>query len=210
MLIDDDEVYSKAFAFRLDRAGLRVHLLARDTPELLDIINSKKIDLVLLDLVLPESDGISLLRRIREQYKQNDLPIIIVTGMDANSDISDSFENGANDYITKPLRIDLAIARIKAHLSQRDLAKEHVRQRELFALNAMIVTYCHEINTPLSVALSEVEKLSNSDSKECFDRLNKALARIRDVTEKIRQSGEKSEIIFQNYAAGNSKMVKIR
>jgi len=75
-------------------------------------------DLVLLDAGLPDVDGFSLCRWLREQYE--DLPIVMVTARDSDIDVIVGLDAGATDYVTKPFSINVLLARIRAHLRAAD------------------------------------------------------------------------------------------
>ena len=79
----------------------------------LNMIKQQHFDGVLLDIIMPEIDGIEVLKRIRASHTQADLPVIMVSGQSASNDIKLALDLGANDYITKP--IDLAAALTKLH-----------------------------------------------------------------------------------------------
>jgi DNA-binding response OmpR family regulator len=71
-------------------------------------------DLVLLDVGLPDGDGFSLCRRLRQQHR--DLPIVMVTARDADVDVIVGLDAGATDYVTKPFSTNVLLARVRAHL----------------------------------------------------------------------------------------------
>lgn len=81
-----------------------------------EIIEEKDIDLVLLDVMLPDGDGRDMCRWIRE--KGHVMPILMLTAQDSEIDTIDGLEAGANDYIAKPLRMGELLARINTHLKQ--------------------------------------------------------------------------------------------
>ena len=76
-------------------------------------------DLVLLDAGLPDVDGFSLCRWLREQH--HDLPIVMVTARDADIDVIVGLDAGATDYVTKPFSINVLLARVRAHLRTVDV-----------------------------------------------------------------------------------------
>jgi putative two-component system response regulator len=85
-------------------------------------------DLILLDVMMPGIDGYEVLKRIRENPETQDIPVIFVTAMDAMADEELGLELGAVDYITKPIRPAIVLARIHAHLElkhSRDVLKNH-------------------------------------------------------------------------------------
>lgn len=81
-------------------------LTANDGQAALDMINSKDVDLVLLDLMMPIIDGYEVIERLRAQEKTKALPIVILSALNSNDDVKRGFSLGANDFITKPIIMD--------------------------------------------------------------------------------------------------------
>ena len=210
LIVDDDELNSTAFAKRLERRGFHTKFV-KDAKLALEVIAKEKFDLILLDIVMPEIDGISLLKQIRSKHSSEILPVIMVTVMDDSSDIFDAFEGGASDYITKPVNVDAAVSRIKGQLSVVELNQERIKKKELEAINAMVVTCHHEINNPLAIAKSELQLLAKNENKIDQEKLTKALEainRIGLILKKIQEVSEKSEISYDLYE-NKTKMVKL-
>jgi phosphoserine phosphatase RsbU/P len=92
------------------------------------------IDVALLDIVMPEMDGVEVCARIRNDPRYADLPIIMVTALDDMNSLSNAFVAGATDYVTKPTnRIEL-IARVRSALRlKQELDRRQARERELLA-----------------------------------------------------------------------------
>ena len=92
------------------------------------------VDVVLLDIVMPEMDGVEVCARIRNDPRYADVPIIMVTSLDDMSSLANAFVAGANDYITKPVnRVEL-IARVRAALRlKQELERRQARERELLS-----------------------------------------------------------------------------
>jgi signal transduction histidine kinase len=93
----------------------------------LEVIGRQPFDVVLLDVMMPDLDGMEVLRRIREQYSQEALAVIMVTGKSDSDDIVHALGLGANDYITKPVDFAVALARVSVQAG-RKRAEEQVRQ----------------------------------------------------------------------------------
>jgi phosphoserine phosphatase RsbU/P len=91
-----------------------------------------QVDLVLLDILMPEIDGIEACARIRNEERYSDVPIIMVTSLDDTGSLANAFVAGANDYITKPLnRVEL-LARVRSALKLKsELGRRQAREREL-------------------------------------------------------------------------------
>src|ERR1700681_1651090 len=90
------------------------------------------VDLVLLDIVMPEMDGTEACARIRNDSRYADLPIIMLTSLEDKDAVAKAFGSGATDYITKPVvRVEL-IARVRAAIRLKaELDRRHQREREL-------------------------------------------------------------------------------
>ena len=89
-------------------------------------------DLVLLDVVMPEMDGVETCARIRNDTRCSDLPIIMVTSCDDMDTLSNAFVAGANDYVTKPVNRMELVARVRAALRLKaELDRRQSREREL-------------------------------------------------------------------------------
>lgn len=81
-------------------------LTANDGQAALDTIASQKVDLVLLDLMMPGIDGYEVITRLRADDKTKELPIVILSALNSNDDVTKGFNLGANDFITKPIIMD--------------------------------------------------------------------------------------------------------
>ncbi|SEH30438.1 response regulator [Magnetospirillum fulvum] len=113
LVVDDDREIRDLLARFLARHGLRV-TTARDGAEMLRLLDERKIDLVVLDLMLPGEDGLALTRRLREA--RSSIPIVMLTAMGEDTDRIVGLEMGADDYVAKPFNPRELLARIKAVL----------------------------------------------------------------------------------------------
>ncbi|HEY9552969.1 response regulator [Allosphingosinicella sp.] len=119
ILIVDDVEDNRIFLHRqLTRAGFKTSMAASGI-EALAGISADPPDLVLLDWMMPNLSGLDTLRAMREHYDLNQLPIIMCTARDEESSIVDAIESGANDYIQKPIKMPVLIARMSAQLMRR-------------------------------------------------------------------------------------------
>ena len=112
-LVEDDASIGESVRSALGTQGHTVHWY-RTGHDALRGASSCPIDLVLLDVGLPDIDGVALCRELRQQH--HDLPIILVTARDAEIDIVVGLDAGANDYVTKPFSMNVLLARVRAHL----------------------------------------------------------------------------------------------
>ncbi|WP_366525049.1 response regulator [Acaryochloris sp. IP29b_bin.137] len=129
LVVDDVEANRDMLGRRLQRKGYDV-ALADSGEAALELIATTDIALVLLDIMMPGMGGIETLKRIRQTYSQEQLPVIMATAKDASEDVVEALELGANDYITKPIDLPVALARIQSHLKTRE-ASAMARQQLL-------------------------------------------------------------------------------
>src|ERR671912_359039 len=112
LVVDDDREIRNLIAKFLTRHGCRVTTVA-DGKEMRRALADRRIDLVVLDLMLPGEDGLSLCRRLRAD---SDLPVIMLTAMREDIDRILGLELGADDYLPKPFNPRELLARLKAIL----------------------------------------------------------------------------------------------
>lgn len=112
LLVEDDESLSRGVAFKLEREGFTV-LTVGSVEEARELFNKHKVDLVVLDVALPDGDGFQFCREIR---KQSDVFIIFLTACDQEVDIVMGYDLGADNYITKPFSVSVMVSKIKAVL----------------------------------------------------------------------------------------------
>jgi DNA-binding response OmpR family regulator len=119
LLVDDEDSIQKLLTYPLEREGYRV-LQARDGEEALTRFASERIDLVVLDIMLPKLDGLEVCKRLRAE---SEVPIIMLTARDDELDKVLGLELGADDYITKPFSIREFRSRVRALLRRASVAR---------------------------------------------------------------------------------------
>lgn len=209
LLIDDDTVVSKATSMLLEKTGFSVDV-RNGGKNLSGEEVSEKYDVVLLDIEMPEISGIEALEQIRKDVGKNLLPVIMVTSIEGGDSIVEALEKGANDYVTKPVNIDVLNARITTQLELQKLSLEFAKMKELAALNAMITTYNHEINNPLTIAFGMMEKLGRDEGTDqaTLEKLKKSIDRVSEIVKKISLATEGGEVNFDRYVK-DAKMIKL-
>lgn len=129
LVVDDSKVIRAAIRDRLELGNLEV-VEAGCGKQALESVYKCLPDLVLLDVVMPGMDGISVLKTLRATYSKQQLPIIPVTSRDSSSEIVQALDYGANDYITKPIDFDVMWARLSSQLMQKQAA-EYIRTAQV-------------------------------------------------------------------------------
>jgi diguanylate cyclase (GGDEF)-like protein len=123
LVVDDEEHIRKIVKFQLEKAGFSVET-ACDGVEALKAVDSYHPDLVLLDLMMPNMDGYEVCKRLKSNYQTNHIPVIMVTAKAELENKLQGFEDGANDYITKPFALTELLVRVKNVLQWSQLQRQ--------------------------------------------------------------------------------------
>lgn len=206
MIVDDDQFTSKILSEKLTHHGFEV-VCVNSGKECLEMLEGNRPEVILLDIVMPEMDGIYLLKNIRLTHTSFDIPIIMQTGKNNPEDIVEALKCGANDYISKPVNIEIAIARINTQISLVKNYKEAIEKKEVMALNTLIATYNHEINNPLTIAYGLLRKAKKEQSLEYFDKIGESLQRVANIVKEIEKITTRTEYVNLEVT---QKMYKIR
>ena len=128
MVVEDEENLLAAIKYNLDNEGY-LSITANNGSEAIGLVSSEDPDLVILDVMLPELDGLEVCRIIR---KDNDVPIIFLTAKDQEMDRVVGLELGADDYVVKPFSMRELLARVKAMLRRQrvkdSFTKDHLEE----------------------------------------------------------------------------------
>lgn len=118
LVAEDEPAISDAVTYALHEAGYEVDVVA-DGREALDRARTRRYDLLVLDLLLPGLPGREVCSTLRDE--QSDLPIVMLTALDAERDRVSGLDLGADDYVTKPFSVAELVSRVRSHLRRRDL-----------------------------------------------------------------------------------------
>ena len=161
LVVEDEVALADMLRRALERAGYGV-VTATDGATGLACVEAGDIDLVLLDLILPELDGLELCRRVRAREHGAYLPIIMLTGVMGQQ--HQGFLVGADDYITKPFGIEALLDRVHvwtrtrqrlvaAHDQQQRLEAERAARARLEGVLLAVRTLEHELNNTLALTV---------------------------------------------------------
>lgn len=135
LLVDDEAINRDYFGHRLEIEGFIVET-SDSGPDALTAISQTEYDAILLDVSMPEMSGQEVLRRIRKGYSALELPVLLVTSNSESDEMIEAFNFGANDYITKPINIPVAVARINSHIVSKRLSQQLRESEARYALSA--------------------------------------------------------------------------
>ncbi len=124
LIVDDDETLRQSLAEQLRMFEEFATSEAATAAQAIDLAKSDHFDAILLDVGLPDMDGREVCRLLRRAGVS--VPIIMLTGADTDADTILGLESGANDYVTKPFRLGVLLARLRAHLRQHEQSDDAV------------------------------------------------------------------------------------
>ena len=154
LVVDDEQLLVKGMKFNLENEGYTVET-AYDGATAIDMAKSGGFDLIILDLMMPQVDGLTACMRIREF---SNVPIIMLTARSEDADKIIGLESGADDYITKPFNILELKARIRALLRRANAAPQQ-KQPETLLLTAGGITLDPEQRVDLSSVMARVVRM---------------------------------------------------
>jgi adenylate cyclase len=199
LAVDDDALNRGVIERIVKRKGHNV-TLASGGKEAVEKVNEAAFDLVLLDIMMPDIDGVEVLKKIRDKFSMSELPVIMVSALDDSDKVVELLDLGANDYVTKPIDAKVLQARVKSQLSVAIAHKkisalnEDAKRRNKLLLN-LFGRYVTE-----DVARNLVSHPRNSKIGSELEEVTLLFANIRgfsDATERL--SPEKALQALNNY-----------
>lgn len=158
-VVEDDSNIREIELFALKNSGYKTKGFACAS-DFLKSIEQEVPSLILLDVMLPDEDGISVLKKLRQKPATRALPIILVTAKTSEIDKVRGLDSGADDYITKPFGVMELISRVKALLRRTETETKnpslHLGDIELNMANRS----CHAAGEPIELTYKEFELLS--------------------------------------------------
>lgn len=211
LLVDDDQINSKLFSKRLTKRGHTVEVVFNggDCLQYLQREDLPKDLIIMLDIVMPGLDGHEVLKKIREEKTPMELPVIMLSGEDQTENIVSCLNEGANDYITKPANIDIAVARLKTQEDLMQFYNDQQKKKQLETINSMVATFNHEINNPLTIALGSLRRDFEKIDQRRVEIAVEALVRIADIVKKIERVTKEGEVEEDTYVE-DTKMIKLK
>ena len=237
LIVDDNYENLQVLGMHLQEAGYDIEF-STSGKIALDWLENEKFDLILLDINMPEMDGFEVCKKIRENKKNNNLPIVFLSAENQRETILKGLSIGGHDYITKPFDSRELVARVKTHINlkksidtldmlnqtlekkveertiQLQIAKEKAEESDRMK-HAFLNNFSHEIRTPLSGIVSTSmllvsENLSDDDKNFCIKSIKESSDRlISTVNSVLEMSQLLSGSITANFAKTDPvKLVK--
>lgn len=193
LVVDDNAANVQVMGQLLDAAGYNV-VPASTGAQAIERARLRKPDLVLLDMIMPQMDGVEVCRHLRELPGLSDLPIIFVTGAAGQNYVTRAFEMGAVDYVTKPFVAQELLARVRTHVDlkrARDHLQAMLRERE-----EITNVVAHDLKNPLTCIRFSAQMLR---------RAGEDPARRHELLQEIEGSTEESLRFIQRFLSHSAE-----
>ncbi|MBI3891619.1 MAG: hybrid sensor histidine kinase/response regulator [Candidatus Wallbacteria bacterium] len=178
LVVDDSELYRTHLEEELTAAGYEVET-ASGGVEALERAARRAPDLVLLDVVMDDLDGLEVCRRLRVKRETADVPIVLVTSQDKPEDTVRGLDVGASDYIGKPFNREILLARVRNQL-QMKLGRDELKRLNVLKDEVLSIA-SHDLKGPLSSILALVAILMDSSAAPLTPFQQRSIGGIQDT-----------------------------
>ncbi|RPG86218.1 MAG: response regulator [Coraliomargarita sp. TMED73] len=181
LVVDDQPINVKLLQRKLERHDLDV-LIATNGLDCIESVRKNHPDLILLDVMMPEMDGVETCRRLKADPGTATIPILFVTARTSKENKLEGLQAGAVDYITKPIDLEETLARIRTHLRLQAMYRENLQlqkrlgdARKTAAVGAITQGIAHNLNNLLGVVIGYLDLIKTNG--ECSEFIARNLTR---------------------------------
>ena len=211
LVVDDQPVNVQLLQRKLEREGIQV-TVAYTGSEALESVAKDKPDLILLDVKMPDMDGMEVCQRLQELEETRSIPVIFITARSSKESKLEGLAVGAVDYITKPIDLDETLARVQTQLrfaainrEMFDLQRRLQEARRAAAIGAVTQGIAHNLNNLLGVVLGYLDLIKSNYNKpesvkKNADHVENAVQRIASIIKQLGSLVVKSRLPVTKYA----------
>jgi len=198
---------------RLETEGFEI-LTAYDGKSGINKAVNELPDLILLDVMMPEKNGIEVCKTLVNNPSTASIPVILVTAKSGAEDTKEGLEAGAFDYIKKPFNKVELLARINSALKLSEAQKKYLEAEQKSTFAATVVTANHKIKQPLTLMSLSSAALKREINKEVISkeavmkRLNYIEAAIKEISNVLNQLNSIKKPVFSDYVK-DIKMIEV-
>jgi two-component system sensor histidine kinase/response regulator len=178
LVVDDQPINVQLLKRKLERSGLGV-VTASNGLEALEQVKAHKPDLILLDLMMPDMDGIEVCQRLQASSDTRSIPVIFVTARTTKESKLEGLSVGAVDYITKPIDLDETVARVQTQLRFAAINRENLElqrrleeSRRAATIGAVAQGIAHNLNNLLGVVIGYLDLIKTGFDKPATVKKN--------------------------------------
>ncbi|WP_373000441.1 response regulator [Sulfurimonas sp.] len=196
LIVDDNRVNILVLENLLEDEGYTSIISAMSALEAYDILKNNSIDMILLDVMMPQIDGLEACKTIRQNPNYNHIPIIMITADITDETLKKSFEAGANDYLNKPVNITNLKVRIESQFMNAHKDALILNQNRLLAVNETVQMLAHQWRQPLSIISTitmdiavayEFDELTSEHLDKSLENINHAVQELSKTLDEFRQ-----------------------
>ena len=180
LVVDDQPINVQLLKRKLEKEGMEV-LTASNGLDALEAVTSGKPDLILLDVMMPDMDGIEVCQRLQAHEETRSVPVIFITARTSKEGKLEGLGAGAVDYITKPIDLDETLARVQTQLrvvminrEMQDLQYRLAESRKAAVLGAVTQGIAHNLNNLLGIVIGYLDLIKAFHDKPELVRKNVA------------------------------------
>lgn len=196
LVVDDNRVNIVILQSLLEDEGYTSIFSATSAVEAYEILKDNNIDMILLDVMMPQIDGLEACKTIRQSPNCNKIPIIMITADNSDETLEKSFEAGANDFVTKPVNITNLKVRIESQFMNAHKDALILNQNRLLAVNETVQMLAHQWRQPLSVINiiamdiaieNELGEITTESLDKSLTKINNAVIELSNTLDEFRQ-----------------------
>jgi CheY-like chemotaxis protein len=213
LVVDDQPVNVQLLKRKLEREGIQV-VAAYTGNEALEVVTKEKPDLILLDVMMPDMDGMEVCQRLQELEETRSIPVIFITARSSKESKLEGLAVGAVDYITKPIDLDETLARVQTQLrfvainrEMFDLQRRLQEARRAATIGAVTQGIAHNLNNLLGVVLGYLDLIKSNYNKpesvkKNAEHVENAVQRIASIIKQLGSLVVKSRLPVTKYSIG--------
>lgn len=210
LVVDDQPINVQLLKRKLERENLRI-LPAYSGKEALEVVKVDKPDLILLDVMMPDMDGIEVCQRLQATEETRSIPVIFITARSSKEGKLEGLGVGAVDYITKPIDLDETLARVQTQLrfvainrEMIDLQRRLAESRRAATIGAVTQGIAHNLNNLLGVVIGYLDliKVAHDSPDQVLrnvDHVEQAVQRIVSIIKQLTSLVTKTRLPSQKF-----------
>lgn len=203
LVVDDNPLNIEAISLRLERDGFATYAAERGT-QVFAVLEKVDIDLILLDIMMPDIDGYEVLAQLKASTQWQHIPVVMVSALEDQDSVVHCIEAGADDYLTKPVNSVLLRARVNNALNKKRLHDRDKHYRvELESYNrqleAKVAEQVDEISSAQMAMIFATSKLAESKDPETGAHLERLRIFCKVICEYLAEHSEYKDLITPQY-----------
>jgi len=203
LVVDDNSLNIEAITRRLERDGFRTYQ-AESGAQAFRILDNFIVDLILLDVMMPEMDGYEVLEKIKASEKLQHIPVVMVSALEEQESVVRCIEAGADDYLTKPVNSILLRARVNNSLNKKrlyDRDKQYRNELELYnlKLKQKVAQQVKDITSAQMAMIFATSKLAESKDPETGAHLERLRIFCKILCEYLAQNEKYKSVLTPEY-----------